>query len=159
MASLTSAQQEFWADFLKQHSKPAAARARFYESFRIGESVAAADEGARLILTGAKTASSSLLWEYQATGRPPAKKGSLSILLDGRDAPLAVVETTWLKLQPFEQVEAPFARDYGEWDGTLATWREKCWAFYAPQCAALGRAPSPSMPLVCERFRVVFPVG
>ncbi len=31
---------------------------------------------------------------------------------------------------PFRAVDGEFVRDYGEWDGTLATWREECWAFY-----------------------------
>ena len=86
-------------------------------------------------------------------------EGAFSIVVDGRAAPVCVVQTTWLKVQPFADVDARFARDYGEWDRTLATWRTKCWAFYADQCATLNRTPSRDMPLVCERFRVVYPRG
>jgi hypothetical protein len=31
------------------------------------------------------------------------------------------------------------------------------WAIYAERCRVLGKAPTPEMPLVCERFKVVYP--
>ena len=128
-----------------------------YGEIRVGDSEADADEGARLIVSGVKTATSSLLWDYDATGTRPPSLGALSIVMNGKGEPVCIVETTWLKVQAFNQIDEPFARDYGEWDGTLATWRKECLAYYGHRCEALGRTPSPDMPLVCERFRVVFP--
>ena len=84
----------FWAAFLDRIEDAEDARARWYDVFSIGDDAAAADAGARLILTGAKTATSSLLWEYEASGARPPFEGALSILLDGKAVPICVVETT-----------------------------------------------------------------
>jgi uncharacterized protein YhfF len=66
------------------------------------------------------------------------------------------VETVEVVILPFSEVDARFARDYGEWDGSLATWQEQCWNYYSTRCRQLGQEPSIDMPVVCERFRVVY---
>jgi uncharacterized protein YhfF len=126
------------------------------EVFRIGHSPEAADEGAGLIKQGVKTGTSSLLWVYQATNKPLPEVGSLSIVTNGHGDPVCVVETITVEIKGFAEVDAAFAYDYGEWDRTLETWRAYYWAFNAPRCHAL-KAPTPEMPLVCERFIVVYP--
>jgi uncharacterized protein YhfF len=131
---------------------------RFYEVFRVGDSPEGADEGAALIKQGLKTAAtSSLLWAYEATNKPLPEVGSFSIVIDGRGEPICVVETLTVDMKAFADVGATFAYDYGEWDRTLETWRARCWEFNAPRCHALGKAPTPEMTLVCERFAVVYP--
>ena len=149
--------RDFWNQFLAQVERPEEAESRFLEAFKVGDCEEDADEGGQLIFSGAKTATSSLLWEYQSAGMNPPAEGDLSIVLDGRGDPVCVVETTWTAVLPFAQVDEQLARDYGEWDGTLETWREECWAYYAVHCRDLNREPSEDMPLVCERFRVVYP--
>jgi uncharacterized protein YhfF len=148
--------EAFWQRFLESQRDPVEAHGRFYESFRIGSEPEDADEGARLIRRGQKTATSSLLWEYEAQGKALPRVGSLSVIEDGRDVAICVVETTWLQVLPFDQVDAEFASDYGEADGTLDGWRRLCWDYYVDACALLGRTMSHDAPLVCERFRVVF---
>jgi len=83
--------------------------------------------------------------------------GSLSIVTDGRGGPVCVIETLAVEVKAFADVDEIFAYDYGEWDRTLETWRARCWEFNAPRCHALGKVPTPEMPLVCERFAVVYP--
>ena len=83
--------------------------------------------------------------------------GSLSIVENGRDQPACVVRTTRIETKPFREVDLRFAYDYGEWDRSLKTWRLECWEAFGAKCKALGREPDHSMPIVCERFRVVFP--
>jgi uncharacterized protein YhfF len=147
----------FWQAYLATVPDAHDAVRRFYEVFRIGESSEAADVGARLIVQGVKTATSSLLWTYQATGKPLPAVGALSIVTDGRGAPVCIIETISVAIQGFADVDAAFAYAYGEWDRTLETWRAHCWEVNAPRCYALGKVPSPAMPLVCERFTVVYP--
>jgi uncharacterized protein YhfF len=146
----------FWQHFLASQPDPLAARERFYEAFQIGTGPEDADEGVRLIRCGQKTATSSLLWDYEARGKSLPQLGSLSVLEDGRKQAVCVVETSWLEVLAFDRVDAEFARDYGEADGTLEGWRSLCWPYYAAACVSLGRTMSRSTPLVCERFRVVF---
>src|SRR5215468_1000890 len=144
MATLNAATEAFWAKFLQSRANPSATATLLCEAFRIGDSEQSADEGARLILSGPKTTTSSLLWEYDKLGKPLPLVGSFSI-----------VETTWLEILQFQEVDADFAVAYGEWGDTLASWRQHAWTYYSKQCGLLGRKPSLQMPLVCERFRVV----
>ena len=157
MADLSPDAEAFWAAHLATQDAPEAEARRLYGTFRIGDSKESADEGARLVLSGIKTATSSLLWEYEASGEAPPSVGALSILEDGDGRPACIVETTEAETRPFDAVDEAFAAAYGEWDGTLATWRRQCWRHYSAVCAGLGRVPREDMPLVCERFRVVFP--
>lgn len=154
---LNAQTEAFWQAYLTSLPQAEEAMRRFYEVFQIGNSPEAADEGATLITQRVKTATSSLLWTYQATNKPLPAVGSLSIVTDGRGQPVCVVETIAVEMKGFADVDAAFAYDYGEWDRTLETWRAHCWAYNVPRCHAVGKAPTPEMPLVCERFKVVYP--
>lgn len=146
----------FWTKFLNSGFSPANANDLFLESFQIGSTAAAADGGARLILNGEKTATSSLLWQYELSGEPTPYVGSLSVLEDGSRAPVCVVQTTWVEIIPYGQIDADFARDYGETDGTLDSWYRVFGENYASLCESIGRQLTEQTPLLCERFEVVY---
>ena len=103
--------EAFWQAYLTSLPQAQDAISRFYEVFQIGNSPEAADEGAALITQGVKTATSSLLWEYQATHKPLPAVGSLSIVTDGRGAPVCVVATLTVEMKSFADVDAAFAYD------------------------------------------------
>lgn len=147
----------FWQEYVSSRPAPEKAGCRLYDVFHIGDSEQSADEGASLIRNGVKTATSSLLWEYEITHKPLPQVGALSIVEDGSGAPVCVVETIWLAIQKFSEVDAQFAYAYGEWDRTLEGWREHCWAYYAEQCRGMGKPATSEMLLVCERLRVLYP--
>lgn len=149
--------EAFWQAYLTSLPHAEKASGRLHGVFQVGDSPEAADEGAALIKQRVKTATSSLLWTYQATNEPLPAAGSLSIVTDGRGNPVCVVETIAVEIKGFAEVDGAFAYDYGEWDRTLETWRAHCWAFNAPRCHALGKTPTLEMPLVCERLKVVYP--
>ena len=69
---------------------------------------------------------------------------------------MCLIETFELTIRPFDSVDAAFAYDEGEGDRSLAYWREVHWRYFGRMCEAIGRTPDEAMPLVCERFRVVF---
>jgi len=154
--ALTASTHAFWADFLRSRADPRSVDELLYEAFRIGNSEESANEGAQLILSGKKTTTSSLLWEYENLRKPLPEVGSLSILENGKGEAVCVVETTWLEVVPLEKIDAGFAIAYGEWGSTLAEWQQNAWRYYSAQCQQLGREPTLQMPLVCERFRVVY---
>lgn len=114
--------ERFWRQYLDAAPDASSARRWFYEAFRIGTTADDADDGALLITRGRKTATSSLLWEYEGQHKPLPQVGSLSILENGRDQPVCVVQTTELVTRPFREVDQLFAYDYGEWDRSLKTW-------------------------------------
>jgi uncharacterized protein YhfF len=130
---------------------------RYYEAFRFGNSEKMANELAAMVLNGTKTATSSLLWEYEHKGKKLMQVGDLHIVTNWNKEPVCIIETTERKIVPFNQTDAQFAYDYGEGDRSLEWWMKNLWDYYVEECAALGRQPSEDMPLVCERFRVVFP--
>lgn len=111
--------KQMWQSYLDSLSEPQEAESRFYEEFRIGSSVEGANQGARLILQGLKTATSSLLWEFEDERKPLPHAGSLSILLDGNDEPVCIVETTSVATKRFDKADVEYARAYGEGDRTL----------------------------------------
>ncbi len=116
-----------------------------------------ADELGELVQNGTKIATCSLLWEFEHDGDPLPQVGELSIILDGDDNPLCIIETVEIDLRAMNTVDEQFAYDEGEGDRSLAYWREAHWRFFSKICALMKRTPTEDMPLVCERFRVIYP--
>ncbi len=126
------------------------------EAWGFGYSPRMATELGRLVHQGIKTATCSLYWAYEFEGEPLPQVGELSIIIDGQNNPLCIIETLEVEIKPFNAVEAQFAYEEGEGNRSLAYWREAHWRAFVPECKAIGRQANDSMPLVCERFRVLF---
>ncbi|HAX69535.1 MAG TPA: ASCH domain-containing protein, partial [Anaerolineae bacterium] len=56
----------------------------------------------------------------------------------------------------YNEVDADFARDEGEEDLSLESWRAGHKRFFTRTLAEIGREFSEDMPLICERFRVIY---
>ena len=126
------------------------------EVWAFGATPEHADALLDLVLAGIKTGTASSLWDYEATGDPLPRVGDYSVILDGAGAPRAVLETTSLDTVPFDEVTAEHAHSEGEGDRTLDDWRvthERYWRQHSEN----PRGFEPDMPVLCERFRVVFP--
>lgn len=149
--------QAFWARYVA--SVGADPAERFCEAFHFGDDQAMADELAELVLSGRKRATASLLWAYESENEPLPVRGGLSIVTRWSGEPVCVIETTSVEVVPFDQVTEDFAATEGEGDGSLDYWRRAHEAFFGRDCVRIGRRFTPSVPVVCETFRVVFPVG
>jgi uncharacterized protein YhfF len=121
-----------------------------------GDSAQLAEELGKLIYEGVKAATCASLWEHEAEGIPIPEVGQYDIVLDGQNQPLAINELTEVSITPFEDVDAAFAFDEGEGDRSLESWRTGHWRFFSRVLTAIGRDAHPKMPLICQRFRVVF---
>lgn len=145
----------FWQEVRTQHPElpetvPGA--------WAFGATPAHADGLLELVLAGIKTGTASSLWDYEATGDPEPYVGEFSIILDGSGTPRAVLETTDLQTVPFDEVTAEHAHSEGEDDRTLASWREiheRYWRNHSEN----PRGFEPDMPVICERFRLVYPAA
>ena len=146
----------FWQEYLSSLKNINGVEQQLYEAFHIGNGEESANYGAKLIKEGIKIATSALLWEYQIANKPLPEVGSLSIVEDGKNEPVCIVETIEMEIKPFADIDSQFAYDYGEWDRTLASWRKHCWEYYVEYCRSLQKEPARDMPLVCERFQVVY---
>jgi uncharacterized protein YhfF len=122
-------------------------------AWAFGASAEEADELLGLVLAGDKTATASALWDYEAEGEALPEVGSLSILLDGHDHPRALINTTNVTVVPFDEVDEEHARLEGEGDRSLAFWREAHERFFG---RVSRRGFEPDMPVVLERFEVVY---
>ena len=143
----------YWQAF--SATLPADDEPKLFEAFGFGDTPQMADELGALVTAGIKTATCSLLWEYETRGEPLPKAGDFSMVLDGQGAPLCIIQTTEVAITPYNEVDAQFAYDEGEGGRSLAYWRYAHWGFFKPHCAVMGWELSEDMPLVCERFRVV----
>lgn len=94
---------------------------RYFPAISIGGTPEAANEGAVSVLNGIKTATSSPFWDYP-DGRIPFV-GALSVLLDGKQEAVAVVETVAVQTVRFRDVTPEMAKAYGEGEQTLEWWQ------------------------------------
>ncbi len=144
---LTPDQAAFWAAFLASPAAPPDADARFHSVFAIGSG---SDAGATLILSGTKTATSSLPAEFQ--GIAPPIPGSLSLLTGAGGRPMGIVETLSMAPLTLSQMDEAFSAAYAEWpDHTGFVQGMIEWY----QSVDLGFTAE--TPLLAERFRVIWP--
>lgn len=126
-------------------------------AWSFGDSPALADRLLALALGGHKSAMASALWEFEIDDDPLPQPGDLSIVLDGSGEPRALIRTTEVVVVPFDEVTAEHAYLEGEGDRSLRYWRtehERAWR------STLANTPyefDPRMPVVCERFELLFP--
>jgi uncharacterized protein YhfF len=156
MTDANPAHEAFWQAYLAALPPDAVRPAQRPAAWYFCDNEADANELGALVVAGTKTATASLLWVYEAEGEPVPQVGELSLITDWDGAPLCLIETTEIMVRPFDAVEPQFACDEGEGDRTLAYWREVHWRFFSRECATIGRTPDETMPVVCERFRVVY---
>lgn len=115
-----------------------------------------ADTLLALVLDGTKTATAGAQWDYEAASEPLPAVGDLSIVLDGRGHPRALIEVRQVDVVPFADVDAEHARLEGEGDLSLQYWREVHRTFFTEH-ATHDQGFSEQMPVVLERFRLLYP--
>lgn len=133
-----------------------AQRPQAYQAWYFCDNEESANALGALVVAGIKTGTASLVWEYEAEDEQLPQAGDLSIITDWAGRPLCIIETTAIEVKPFYAVDADHAHAEGEGDRSLAYWRAAHWDYFSRTCGAIGRAPAETMPVVCERFRVVF---
>jgi uncharacterized protein YhfF len=148
--------ERYWYAFLS--SLPANSKyfGKTYVAEGFGDNPKLADELGQLIMSGKKTGTCSALWEWEAEGNPIPQPGLISIVLDGLDHPICIIETTQVLVSRFNAVDEEFARAEGEGDLSLNYWREAHKIFFSRVLSKFDREFSEDMPLVCERFKLIY---
>jgi uncharacterized protein YhfF len=147
--------QEYWNAFAK--TRDIDPTSRFLEAFHFDDNESSANELALLVLKGQKRATAALLWAHEAESKRIPEPGDLSIVTDFGGSAVCIIETKCVEIIPFAEVTAEYAATEAEGDGSLEFWRSAHEAFFGRECRRIGRTPVPTMPVVCERFEVVFP--
>lgn len=144
----------FWQAFVQSRTEDPTPR--FFEAFHFDDNESSANELAELVLRGTKRATAGLVWVFERDAKPLPKAGDLSVVTNWAGLPLCVIETLQVDIVPYEDVSEDFAATEGEGDGSLRYWRDVHWAYFGRECRRIGREPHPGMPVVCERFAVVY---
>jgi uncharacterized protein YhfF len=147
--------EEFWQEYLDSLSDDEP-HPDSYQAWSFGDTPEMADELGKLVLDGVKTGTASLAWEYAQDDEPLPRAGEHSVVLDGKGDPLCIIETTRVYIEPYEDVGEDQAAAEGEGDLSLDYWRTAHWSYFERRCQVLGREAGDCMPVVCERFRVVW---
>ena len=148
--------RDYWTTYLGSLRPDPPIQDLEYTAWAFGNTPEMADDLGDLVKRGVKIATASLAWAYQAEGEPYPEVGDISIILDGRGDPMCIIETTDVEVLAFNAVGEKHAYEEGEGDRSLDYWREVHWAFFAEECNSIGREPAEDMPVVCERFRLIY---
>jgi uncharacterized protein YhfF len=148
--------EAYWQEFLATLPSDSPYRSKRYISEEWGDSPEMADELGALIAAGTKTATCSSLWEWEAEGESIPEPGLITVVLDGRGQPLGIVETVEVTVREYNEVDADFAREEGEGNLSLEYWREVHKSVFSRYLPKIGKEFSEDMPLVCERFRLIY---
>ena len=124
-----------------------------YEAWAFGMD---ADLLAQLVATGRKTATASAYPLYVLEKEPLPQAGAYSVILDGKDNAVCVIQTTKVTVVPFHEVTAYHAYKEGEGDRSLDYWREVHERFFSECLHEAGLQFTPDMNVVCEEFVVVY---
>ena len=156
----TDSREELWAAFLAAGSAAAlGARDARYDSWQFGYGREQGDRLLDCVVNGPKRATTGALATYEHDGDPIPSAGDFSVVTDGSGVARCVIRTTSVEIVAFESVDAAFAFDEGEGDRSLEYWRSVHWDYFSRELAGFGQSPTPDMPVVCERFELVFVEG
>lgn len=146
--------RKFWNEFCQNDSEinPEISFQTWY--FGLGREDAL--ELCNLVLEGKKTATASLVWEYENKPEDAPILNGYSVVTDFDGNPKCVLQTTELRVLPFGEVDAEFAADEGEGDLSLDYWRKVHWDYFSERCAEIGKEPSLEMFVNCERFKLLY---
>ncbi len=156
MMTERSAVRDYWRTYLNSLRTGQPRQDLEYEAWAFGNTSEMADDLGDLVKRGVKVATASLAWAYEAEGESFPEPGDLSIILDGLGEPLCIIETTDVEVIAFNEVGEKHAYEEGEGDRSLDYWRKVHWAFFTEECQSIGREPAQDMPVVCERFRLIY---
>ncbi len=152
---MNAAVKNYWNEFCKHH--PSVDPATPFQTWHFGLGLEDAEELANLVLLGKKVATAALPFEFEEKPEDTPFLGGYSVVTDFHGNPKCVIRTTEIRLIPFNEIDADFAFDEGEGEQSLDFWRRVHWYYFTLQCAGLGREMSEAMPVICERFELLYP--
>jgi membrane dipeptidase len=145
--------QAYWAAFCAAHGVDPATP---YQAWHFGDSAELAHELVELVVNGPKRATAGLGWAHDHNPALAPVLGGYNVLTEYDGTPRAVTRTTFVGRCALNEVDAQFAWDEGEGDRSLEWWRNAHWEYFTAECASLGREPSWQMPVVLERFELLW---
>lgn len=146
----------FWREFCSAAGVPPATP---FQAWYFGDSDALAHELVELVLNGPKRATAGSAWSVDRNPATGAIPYGYSVVTERDGTPRAVIRTTSLERRALDAVDAQFAWDEGEGDRTLADWLAAHRAYFSRECAEYGVPFADDMPVMLERFELLYPFG
>ncbi len=125
-----------------------------YDAWAFGDD---ADELARLVNAGIKTATASAYPLYELESEELPKAGAYSVILNSREEAICIIQTTKVFVTPFCDVDERQAWKEGEGDRSLSYWRKVHEQFFRDELSQAGLSFNETMKVVCEEFIKVYP--
>ena len=141
--------QRFWNDFCETNKKK---ELKYKDAFQFGVQP---DWLADLVVKGKKTATTSGFIFYELEQEAIPKAGEYSIILNGKNEPVAVIQIQSVEVVPMDEVTEEFALAEGE--GDYQFWWEAHEKFFTNLLEKYNKEFSSRMLVVCERFKKVYP--
>lgn len=114
-----------------------------------------ADELAKLVLEGTKTATASAKIAYDNEGEAIPEVGCLSVILYDNDEAACIIRTVKVSVVPFDMVSAEHAYKEGEDDRSLEKWREVHKRAFTPDYEVAGVDFDEHGECVLEEFELI----
>ncbi|MDR0488019.1 MAG: ASCH domain-containing protein [Propionibacteriaceae bacterium] len=121
-------------------------------AWSFGDSPEFANELLSLVMEDRKTATTSLMQEYDKDEEAIPHVGDLSIILDGQGTPTVLIKTVEVCIQPFGEVTSEQAEAEGEGDRTLESWRADHQRYWVRE----GYEITDESLVIWERFKVLY---
>lgn len=144
---------DFWQEFCITAGIDASTK---YQVWYFGDGAEMADELAKLVIEGKKTATASLAKTNEILPDAAPVADGYSVVTDFRGEPMCVVQTVEIRHIPFIEVDAEFAFDEGEGDQSLEYWRTVHRDFFTREAETLGIFFDERDLVCCERFRLLY---
>ena len=145
-------EKEMWNLYTKnKHVKN-----KTYDAWCFGGDAPIANELAKLVVNGIKTATASAYQLYEIENSPLPPIGGLNIILDSDNNAVCITETTKVYTCPFWEVSKSHAFKEGEGDRSIAYWREVHKDFFSKELKVYDLDFDENMIVVCEEFEVVW---
>ena len=148
--------EAFWQRYLERLPAEHPHRRARRDAFAFGDSPSLADGLAALVQAGRKRATASLPVEFTSVGLPSPVAGDISIVTRADGVPVGIIEIVDVQHVPFHLVDAEFAAEEGEGDGSLAWWQAAHREYFGRVCAKLGSEFDETTSVICQRFRLLW---
>ncbi|MCZ2256870.1 ASCH domain-containing protein [Sporosarcina sp. G11-34] len=142
---MNEAAQIYWKEYWNCTEKPASVNAWMFG--------VSPDELAQLVIDGKKTATCSGHVFYELDKEPLPKVDEYSIILNGKEEPVAIIKIVDVSIMSMNEVPEELALAEGE--GPYEYWKSAHEAFFTSELKTVGLEFSDDMLLVCERFQLI----
>lgn len=149
--------KKMWREYLDKFDKNDFASKSEIPAWHFCDNRKDANECARLVLNGKKQATSPSVWELKLNKEKIPEVGDVNLITNWEGIAQCVIQTVAVEILPFNKVTSKHAAWEGEGDGSLEYWRKVHQVYYERVLEASDYEFQKDMPVVWEKFEVVYP--